>query len=202
MKKLLTILLTLALLTAVGLVGYVALMFIFAHFATLTPQATTITLAILFTALIISFIIAGAIRGSRKQEGLYRQQAERAAIYGDFLRVWRGLLQDERRRNMPQQAQQTLARVNNFLILQGSSSVLKEYTVLQKQLQQETGTESTGLVSQLERVLLEMRKDLGQHNWGLNTADLLELLRYPVNENPRYETAENSFQQPAQEAEV
>lgn len=179
MKNLFAILFMLLMLTAIGLAGYLVFRFAGTQLASLEPQVAIVLITTAITLLSIAIFIASAIRWAKRQDGLYRRQAERAAVYADLVRVWAEYLRqpptDERSNQTKKQA---LVELEPFLVLWGSQRVLSEYAALQ-QLAQQTGAQNQVLASQFKKMLREMRKDLGNFDGGRNQDQFLELLLTP-----------------------
>lgn len=173
----LSALLGLALLGVLIAGAYYAIHFVIALFAGLDAQVASIIYAavvvVLFSAVLISFIV----RWGQKQESIDQVRREKAAVYQRFLEAWSDVLSQ----HVPEDTQKALHPKKELqvaekqLLLWGSSGVVRSYTAYQKQALQSNPRGPT-VLPLIEKVLVAMRKDLGQSNLGLHAGDLLSLL--------------------------
>lgn len=176
LTALLAILLVLGLLAGLGFGGYLLLKVTLARFAGLDPQVATVTVASLVTLLIAAGIIGGAIRCARRMDGVYRLQAQRATVYQDFLQQWLGLQQQARDHQLqPGRASQVLSELNYSLALWSSKALLEGWWELSR-LARSGAWQDPGLGSCFQKVLLQMRLDLGVSNRRLSRGIMLDLL--------------------------
>lgn len=130
-------------------------------------------LACLCSAAMISLIV----RLGQKRRSMERLQREKAAVYQRFLVTWSNMLNQASMRN----TQSALHIANDLrvaeqqLLLWGSNHVLKCYTVYQN-YETPYNPRDPSVLLLIEKVLQEIRKDLGQSNVGIQTGDLLNLL--------------------------
>ena len=149
--------------------------FLFRHliglFNTLDPTIATVTAIASMVALLCAVIIRGGVNGVSRNDAtlperlkLYEQllcaQCERLKIKQ---KRQDGVSDDERNRG------------ERLLTLQGSPAVIASYAALQ-QLSTQAGVEQAVIVAQLAKLVLDMRKDLGQGVSNLPQQDILTLL--------------------------
>ncbi|MBX3630774.1 MAG: hypothetical protein KF908_12890 [Nitrosomonas sp.] len=140
-------------------------------FANLDPQLAAITAIAAATFLIASFIIASAVRGVQKNTYLFN--AEKKAVYEHFVQIWGNLFWQ----NLHQQGGIDENEVQAFekqLMLWASPKVIQAYLAL-RQLEVEADFPDSKVKAQFISVLMEMRRDLGLSNLGLDAQALLKL---------------------------
>lgn len=115
---------------------------------------------------------------------------ERAEVYTRFIEAWSYTLIGH------VNAQEELQTAEKQLILWGSSNVIKQYTAYRKRDTQ-CNPRDPAIRQLIEKVIFEMRKDLGQSNFGLNAGDLFDLLL-----NGAHDARENNNTAPHAEREV
>jgi hypothetical protein len=177
LSQTLALLIGLALLAALGFVGYRVVMIIGGLFASLDSQVARITAIVSVVALLASVIIARGIRATGEQNEADRLFEEKAKTYRLLIDSWYVLLRqgggaDDRSRA---QASEELRSLERLLALYGSASAIKAHTAL-RTLARDRGAQSPEARSQFARVLLEIRKDLGSGTVGLTAEDLQQLL--------------------------
>jgi hypothetical protein len=167
----LSVLFGLALLGLLGAGVYYAFHFIIdSLFAKLDPQLTAIATIAAATLLICTSIIASAMRWSRNHS--CELTARKIAAYDYFIQIWGGLLWQEAYQD--EINADDVQKLEKHLILRANPKVIQAYIAL-RQLEAETGLPNAKVTSQFIKVLMEMRKDLGLTNIGLNEQELLKL---------------------------
>lgn len=161
-------------LSLLGLLGagvYYAFHFIIdSLFAKLDPQLAAIATIAAATLLICTSIIASALRWSGKSTDALNTR--KIAAYEYFMQIWGTLLwQDAYQVEIDADDLQELEKQ---LILWANPKVIQAYIAL-RQLKPETGLSNSKVTSQFIKVLMEMRKDLGLTNQGLDEQGLLKL---------------------------
>jgi hypothetical protein len=130
-------------------------------------------LAFLFSAAMISLIV----RLGQRRRSIDQVQGEKAAVYQCFLATWSSMLNQANT-----ESTQSVLRIANdlhvaeqHLLLWGSNNVIKYYTAYQNHETLHNPRDSS-VLPLIEKILQEMRKDLGQSNIGIQTGDLFNLL--------------------------
>jgi hypothetical protein len=168
----------LALLGALAAGGYFALKFGFDLFGTLEPQVATMTAIASVVVLLCASIIAGGFKWTGRKEAEVQVRADKSNLYERVLLIW-GEKLSHRMQAMAQATADELLKLERLLTLRGNSRVIKAYVALQA-LEKKAGLPSPEIPSQVAKVLLEMRKDLGQDVLSLNESDLVNLLNVEV----------------------
>lgn len=140
-------------------------------FASLDPQLAAITAIAATTFLIASFVIASALRRSQKNTDPF--SIDKRVVYEHFIRIWGKLFWQ-----IPQQQSEIDAgEVQEFekqLILLANPKVIQAYLTL-RQFEMKPGFSDPKIKAQFIKVLMEIRKDLGLTNLGLEEQELLKL---------------------------
>jgi len=170
----LSVLLSLALLAALGFGIFVGFQAVTNFFADLNKPLAAILATASVVVLLSAVIVAGGIRRAMKRESDQQLRAERAAVYGRFIET---LQQSISQRDLDTGKTRAFSQaLKKDMILWASNSVLKQFAALQK-IARELWLQDQEFLAQVEKVLLEMRQDLGQTNWGLKERDVLDLLQ-------------------------
>jgi hypothetical protein len=152
-------------------------MLIVGLFTSLDFQAARITMIASVVAILAAIIIARAIQQSGRQQIVKQLMEGKAATYRQLIDQWHDLLrsgggaEDRGRAQLPEE----LRSLERSLAVFGAGRVLKAYVAL-RDLERERGLQSPEVRSQLAKVLLEIRKDLGSDTVGLTAEDLRHLL--------------------------
>jgi len=161
----------LALLGLLGAGVYYAFHFIInSLFARLDPQLAAIATIAAATLLICTSIIASALRWSGKSTN--ELNTRKTAAYDYFIRIWGGLFWQATYQSEIDAGD--LLELEKQLILWADPKVIQAYIILQR-LETETGLPNPTATAQFIKVLMEMRKDLGLSNQGLDGQALLKL---------------------------
>jgi hypothetical protein len=173
-----SILFGLALLVALGIGAYLFFQDIYRYFASLDQQVAAIVAAIL----IASLLIALSIRRAGKMSSVRRLRLEKKAeIYGQLIRkCFEGLVQPNSG-SASHKVSEDLPEVEHRLVLWASTAVLKHFVAYRRMDPQISPNDSVKR-SVIEKMLREMRRDLGHHNLGLGDNDLTDLLLRDVGE--------------------
>ena len=177
LSSLCSILLGFALFGALITGAYFALQSIVNLFYRLNVHVASVIYASVLSCLFSMVIISLTIRLGRKRRGMERMQREKAAVYQRFLATWSSMLNQASTRS----TQSALHIANDLrvaeqqLLLWGSNNVLKYYTAYQNH-ETPYNPRDPSVLPLIEKILHEMRKDLGQSNVGIQTGDLLNLL--------------------------
>lgn len=170
--RLFSILFVLALLVALGMGAYLFFQDIYRFLVSLDPQVAAIVAAIL----IASLLIALSIRRAGKMSGVRRLGLEkRAEIYGQLIRK---CSEGPVRPNSgpgSHKVSEDLRGAEHRLVLWASTAVLKQFVAWRRMDPQISATDPVKR-SVIEKMLREMRRDLGQYNLGIGDNDLTDLL--------------------------
>ena len=139
------------------------------------------TAGLVFVAVIANFLAKIYEQRQRIQE---EQRAKKVAVYEEFMEFWVKLLtsgsdeddedEDEKGANDPEtqaEIQRYLREFTHKLVAWGSEPFIREYVVFKDLLQSDV---DRGLLH-FEKVLLEIRRDIGYKNKKLNRGDLLKV---------------------------
>ncbi|MBS3776866.1 MAG: hypothetical protein KGY70_16835 [Bacteroidales bacterium] len=151
--------------------AYMGVKYIIARLSFLDPTTSIILIIISTVALLCCLIIAGTIKANFGKRNVAFQQ-EKAAMYGKFVDVW---LHSNKTGNEKEKLPAELEKLNKMIVLWGNSQVIRQY----KQLLQMTGEEKqdkASILSQTEKVLLEMRKQAGEKNHNIKRKDLTGII--------------------------
>jgi hypothetical protein len=164
-SKLFGLLLGLALIAVLGWAAWLGLEFVGALFAALDAQVARVTAIGAAAVLAAAAIVAAAVRkGGEKSRGAQVQE-QKVGVYRFFAECW----QD------PATAPLKFQALDRLLALHGGAAVIKAYSALRNVARQH-GARHPDTLSQLGRVLLEMRKDLGTSAQGITALELRQLV--------------------------
>ena len=184
-KTLLPTLLGLTLLGALIVGAYIAFGWLIHLFSGLDMQVAAVicaaVVAVLFSAVMIPFII----RIGETLKHMERLRGKKAEVYRRLLAAWASALRQPANagRQRALHMEDELQAAEQQLLLWGSRSVIKHYVVYQKQATPHE-PHDPAVMPFIEKVLIEIRKDLGQSNVGLETGDVIELLLNHVRHDP------------------
>lgn len=136
---------------------YLGVTFVISQFEIFDARETAIVTVSSLVVLISSLIIATAIRSSI-QKGDKKIHPEKAKLYTRYLEAYEMFKKNSE--GFEKQAEE----LNRDMILWAGDDVLKEYGRLLKMI--ENGDK--GIQAQAANVLLEIRKDIGHKNRGVN----------------------------------
>jgi hypothetical protein len=157
--------------------AYFALQSVVNLFYGLNVHVVSVIYASVLSCLFSVVIISLTVRLGQKRIGIERMQREKAAVYQRFLATWSSMLNQARTSS----TQSTLHIASDLrvaeqqLLLWGSNNVLKYYAAYQN-YEILHNPRDPSVLPLIEKILQEMRKDLGQSNVGIQTGDLLNLL--------------------------
>jgi len=154
--------------------GYFLFRYIVEVFGELDPAVATLTAIASVVALLCAAIIANGLRGRGQKHQETSIRADKAALYEQLLTLWGERLKRQERKDDPV-AEDELLKLEQLLALRGNPNVIKSYVHLQRLVRQE-GVDSDGIPALRNKLLMEMRKDLGQNTLNLSDKDVLELL--------------------------
>jgi hypothetical protein len=159
------LMLGLALIAVLGWVAWLGLEFAGSVFAALDAQVARVTAIGTTAVLAAAAIVAAAVRkGGEKGRGAPVQE-QKVGVYRFFAECW----QD------PATAPLKFQALDRLLALHGAAAVIRAHTALRNMARQH-GARHPDTLSQLGRVLLEMRKDLGTSAQGITALELQQLV--------------------------
>lgn len=132
-------------------------------FSSLEAVQKTVLFTGALTMLLSAVVIAVSLRGLGKRLQNHRLQDEKLAAYGNLINAWRALVHGPRHSIQPEE-EQILLDIESHLALAASPRVLRAYDRMQ-QMRYESGLQHPDLVAQLQKVILEIRKDVGLSDW-------------------------------------
>ena len=167
-----SILFVLALLVVLGIGAYLFFQDIYRFLVSLDQQIAAIVTAII----IASLLIALSIRGAGKMSGVRRLRLEKKAeIYEQLIRKCSEGLVRPTPDLPPLAVSNDLRGAEPRLVLWASTAVLKQFVALRRMDPQISPNDPVKRAV-IEKMLREMRRDLGHHNLGLGDNDLTDLL--------------------------
>lgn len=173
-NKALSLLFALAVLGALGWGAYMLVCYTVGLFGRLDERTSIMIQAALIAVLAGALMAAIVIRSGQRGMVTARLRADKAQAYGRLLASWSGM-QGPSSAQLTQDVIAELHLAEQDIMLWASSGVLKQYTAF-RETAQRTGTDSPETLLQAEKVVFEMRKDLGLSNLGLREGDLDPLL--------------------------
>jgi hypothetical protein len=162
----------LALLAALLAGGYFLFKYVVGVFATLDPQVETLAAIASVISLLCAVIIAEGLKARGQKDSFSIATAEKTKTYQRLLY----LCSERLRSQLPENRQVVdaeLAKIEHLLALHGGARVVSAYVKLRRPAQDEG---KTGGASLLNKLLMEMRRDLGHSEFIRNERDFLELL--------------------------
>ena len=161
---------------------YYAFQFLLNAFAGIEAMQKTILFTAAFTLLLSAAMITAALRGLGKRLQNRRLQEEKLATYGNLIYAWRALVREPQRAIQPGE-EQILHNIESHLILVAGPQVLRQYHHL-KEIQGEADLQSPEVLAQLEKVIIEIRRDIGYADWGYKNSHLISVLfEFPAGES-------------------
>ena len=154
--------------------GYFLFRYIVEVFGELDPAVATLTAIASVVALLCAAIIANGLRGRGQKHQETSIRADKAALYEQLLTLWGERLKRQERKDNPV-AEDELLKLERLLALRGSPKVIMAYVELQR-LARRKGLSGDGVPELLNKLVMEMRKDLGRGVLNLSDSDVLDLL--------------------------
>lgn len=164
----------LALLAALLAGGYFLFRYVMDVFATLEPTVATLTAIASVVALLCATIIASGLKARSQKDQGAGMSVEKARIYEQLLALCRGQLRGQEITN-ELAADDGLVELEQLLALHGSPNVITAYVNLRRQARQE-GKQGDEVPAPLNKLVMDMRGDLGRTALNLKENDLLALL--------------------------
>jgi hypothetical protein len=176
-RKTLSVLFGVAFLGALGIGGYFALTYIVERLRSMDFQVAAVVTITSVVALLATKIIVRSMRQASQQNTANQLHTEKAVIYQLFIDLWADLLRHGRdaEDRSPNELSEELRALDRRLMLYGSSGVVKAHAVL-RALERDSGVHNPRVRSQVAKVLMEIRQDLGSEIQGLTAEELLPLL--------------------------
>ena len=155
----------LVLIAVLGWAAWLGLEFVGSVFAELDAQVAKVTAIGAAVVLAAAAIVAAAVRkGGEKSRGAQVKE-HKVGVYRFFAECW----QD------PATAPLKFQTLDRLLALHGGTAVIRAHAVLRNMARQH-GARHPDTLSQLGKVLLEMRKDLGASAQGITAPELQQLV--------------------------
>jgi len=152
----------------IGVLGWavwLGLEYVGALFATLDPQVAKVTAIGAAAVLVAAAIIASAVRKGGARSQAARVQEQKLGAYQFLVECW----QDEGA------APHKLFALDRLLALYGGAGVIRAHVAL-RAIAREKGARHPDTTSQLGKVLLEIRKELGTGAQGITALGLQQLV--------------------------
>jgi hypothetical protein len=153
--------------------AYVALRLVIQIFIGLDAQMVSVLYAAVAVVLSSTVLVLLTLRAGAKHRRVEQAHVEKAKVYQNMIAAWSDTLSA----NTPG-AQRALHREYSLyaaeqqLLLWGSPNVVRDYIAYQ----QHGDPRDPIAHSCIEKMLLDMRQDLGQSNFGLQRANVIHLL--------------------------
>jgi hypothetical protein len=144
-------------------------------FNTLEPQVATITPVFSIVALLCASTIAGGLKWRGRKEKEMQIRVEKADLCERLVLLYGAKLSSQAE-TVDDAAEAELRKLTRLLTLRGSPKVIKAFAALQA-AEQEVGVQRQGVRSQMPKLLLEMRRDLGRVGLGPSERELLDVLQ-------------------------
>lgn len=163
----------LALLAALAAGIYFLFQYVVGLFDILNPQQQALIMIASMVVLSCALIIAGGLKARHYKEAS-SLAIEKANMYERLLVYWGDQLKQQIG-GKELIIEGELGKLEQQLVLHGSQKVITAYTNLRRHVLQQgdTGSEISDL---LNKLMLEMRADLGRADWNVKGNDLLDLL--------------------------
>jgi hypothetical protein len=137
------------------------------------------------TVFLSAAMVAAALRGLGRRIRNRRLQEEKLIAYGNLINVWRALVNSSQGTLRPEE-RQALHDIESRLALAAAPRVLRQYQLFQE-VQHRSGLQSGETARQLEKIILEIRRDMGYTDWAFKEYNLFDLFIRPeagLRENP------------------
>jgi hypothetical protein len=170
-----------ALLLVIGFIGlfgwliFIGAKNIIIQFGQFDTKLGSLIILVSAVILISALIIGWAIR-SIAYSGDRAIQPEKAIIYSKFLEMW---IQNKNKEITSDEFQNNYLEIKKHMILWSSDSVLQQFIQFDNQLNKSIEPAKINVFA--EKVILEIRKDLGVKNRGINLGNIANLLKLPSN---------------------
>lgn len=139
-------------------------------YGTLEPQLKTITIIASLVAFFCAVIIASGLKASSQNI----VPSEKINLYQRLLVLWSGHLKQSTVEEM-WGVESELVGLEQQLVLLGSARVVTAYLNLRRPTKQE-GKPGDDAIELLQKLLVEMRTDIGRKEHKFNKSDVLDLL--------------------------
>lgn len=162
-----------------GILFIAAMLFLFfvggrylmASYEDLTPEWSSTVLIFSVVAVLCTIILARALNSvARKADKTIHP--EKAIVYGNFVEI------RNRMTALPAGDEIQIKNLQNQrkqMMLWAADDVLKDYLKLEKLIDSDAPEQR--ILGQVERVILAMRRDLGNNNWGILKGDLINIFQ-------------------------
>jgi hypothetical protein len=176
-RKTLSVFFGVTVLGALGAGSYCALTRIVERLRSMDFQVAAVTTSASIVILLAAMIIARSIRQTGKQPTGHPLHAAKTLTYQLFVDLWGDFLRYGRttEARSPETLSKELLALDRQLMLYGSAGVVNVYAAL-RALERHSGIQHPQVRSQIARVIMEIRQDLGVETQGLALAELLPLL--------------------------
>jgi len=159
--RIVALLVSIALLSAFGFGGYLAIERVAALFASLDPEVAIVTAITCLAALTCAWIVARGIRAAGRQNKAIALREEKTATYQLLLDFWATvLLQKGRTDQLTAIGSEKVQLLERMLALYGAASVIGAHTTL-RCLERNKGGQHPEVRARLGEVLVAIRNDLG-----------------------------------------
>jgi hypothetical protein len=171
--SLLSVFLVIAFLGACIAGAYVALRLVIHIFIGLDAQVVSVLYAAVAVVLSSTVLVSLTLRAGAKHRRMEQAHVEKAKAYQNMIAAWSSTLSPNTTgARHALRREDSLYAAEQQLLLWGSPNVVRDYIAYQ----QHGDPHDPIAQSCIEKVLLDMRQDLGQSNFGLQRANVIHLL--------------------------
>lgn len=174
------LLLALAIFIVLGILMVFAVKFFIEQFHFLQSEATAQLIIISVLMIMCSFIIANAIKGHRSVYSA-TVSLDKSKLYADFITSYSNI---DNENNIEVRG---TAEFNNGMALWAGKDVLRAYMRF-VEYSNESLTRDKKSLEFAEKVIFEMRKDIGIQNYGIRKGDLNKIVLMKKQSNPSHST--------------
>ena len=160
--------LVMAIITAVVYVTYKGIGYFTVQLDWLNKEQLSLLSLGIIIIILCTLILASAIRYSRPK-GDRHIVPEKAIVYNNFINYYISI------RSSIQYEGEVNYRFRSDMVLWAGSNVLKKYMVFNQYLN-DLNSDNPKILEQAEKVIMEMRNELGQYTYGLKPGDLDKLI--------------------------
>ncbi len=167
-------LLMLAALAAIAFAGFHLIRFAIQPVTELSEPVRTVTMAVLLVVVLLTIVITLTVRRGQDRHRVERLRAERAEAYRRFVEVWALSMGSDEACEGRRANEEAVADVRRDLLLVGSRGVIRQYAAFCRAADH-LDADNPAVCAAIERVLVEIRRDLGRSSVLLNNGELIDL---------------------------
>jgi len=162
-----SLLIAIGILVLLGYLIWLGYRFLETNYALLQPE-TKAFIIVLLAAVLLALFVAGYVFRSGQRMNDKAVHPEKAIVYKSFIDIWQAGIKT----GVPIREEDDL---QSAMTLWAGGKVLSEYLKLHRILDQKPA-QLDQIIKQVEKVILEIRTDIGSGNRGVLSGDILKLL--------------------------